>query len=320
MDGPVEHGWWLDVQIIGSKPRPRVLVWGIEPSSELGIFINEIAPTVRFVGHVTDMKFVRQAEWDAVILSGDPPAGSAAMGPGPSFEDNLMVIQFGGSNIAGYLTHNPIGWVRIGSAVGSVATEFVVADDASPRIRKLVFSTLLPWLQAQTANDVIIQTNTGTGKTIDLIKPFIMDADRRPLAGSIELGGREWWWLPRETPNKDMWIATALSEWSKSDPTKFPAEPIWVDRPQWQTKNERDALLTLDLLRQERDRVIADLLQREQELTRKYDDSRREADRRERRLLTAQGSELVEEVHAALEEIGFKVQEMDVEQVSKGHC
>jgi hypothetical protein len=303
------------MEIIGSKPSPRILAWGISPESKLGVFINEIAPTVRFVQNVDDLRLVRQTEWDALILSGDPPTEATGQG----LQEHLKVIQFGGSSITGYATTNPSDWIQIGIVLGSVATEFIIPEDIPSGIHRLVSAALLPWLQSRTANEMIIQKQSvGLGKVRDVITPFVMDADGRPLAGFIKLRSREWWWLPEETPNKDMWVAAALSEWSKSDPEKFPPEPIWVKRPQWQTKKERDAASTLETLREERDRVLADLQRREQELARQYEDSRREADRRDRRLLTAQGDALVEEVHASLEEIGFKVQDMDVEQAPKG--
>ena len=201
-----------------------------------------------------------------------------------------------------------------------MATEFVILDNIPVAVRKLVSTSLLPLLQSQDANYVIAQQgNVGAAfMQSDWISPFIVDGDRQPLAGSITVHDHEWWWLPGNTPDKNVWVVTALSEWSKSDPEKFPPDPVWIERPQWQTKEERDATSELKAMREKRDRLLAELESREQELTQKYTESRREADRCERRLLTAQGNSLVEEVQAALKEIGFNVRDVDVDQAPKG--
>lgn len=304
---------WLTVKIIGSKPCPRVLVWGIEADSELGVFISKVAPTFKFVASNIDLKLIRLAEWDAVILHGDPPTN-------PSLHGNIKAIQFGGPSITGYFSTNPYSWNNVGAIVGSVATEFSIPDGVPDGVHELILKSLLPLLQSELAHYIIKQDNVNGFQFAvqDVIEPFIVDADGHPLAGRVLLPGREWWWLPDETSNKEMWIAAAFSEWSKTDPDKFPPDPIWVERPQWQTKAEREAISSLTSLREERARVLADLDKRELELVQQYEGMRREADQRERRLLTAQGNDLVQEVQAALEEIGFKVQDVDVEQAPKG--
>lgn len=246
-------------------------MWGITPDGELGVFLRKIAPTIRFVASTHDLKLLRQAEWDAVVQFGDPPTD-------PRWEKHLRVVQFGGSSITGYMVPNPTSWVEVAVVPQSVATEFVISDEISDEVRRIVSVSLLPWLQSRIPNSVIGQHNTGFASRMGkVIHPFIADADGRPLAGQIKVSGQEWWWLPADAPDKDIWIVTAFHEWSNSDPSRFPPEPVWVQRSEWQTKEERNAVSALEELREEQSKVLADFQTREQDLTRQYEESRGEA-------------------------------------------
>jgi hypothetical protein len=305
----------LGTEMIGVKPSPRILVWGIEPDHELGMFIRRVAPTCRFVRNESEIPSIRQAEWDAAIVYGEPPKDE----PGHYLALHLWVLQFGGSHLLHYMKTNPMSFVAVGTSRQSVATEFIVPEAVPASIRKLVMKSLLPVLQSQPSNLVIMQNVMATGGLpLDVIRPFVMDGDYLPLAGSVNIHKREWWWLPDTTLDKNGWVVVALKEWSKSDPAKFPADPVWTERPEWQTKNERDAATRLQEFRDERERVFAEFELREKALSEEYDESHRDANRHERRLLMAQGKELVAEVQKALEDIGFEVQDVDAEQAPKG--
>jgi hypothetical protein len=300
------------MEIIGTKPKPRVLIWGIEASSDLYEFISKISPTTRIVENDSDLRLIRQAEWDAAISFGEQPRN-------PSWQEHLKVIQFDGKYITGYMQKNPDSWVQISANRGSVATEFI-AHEWPAEIRKLISTSFLPWLQTSYIKDVVTQINMHSLNIVssDVIHPFVSDADGLPLAARIDVGVQEIWWLPAETPDKPRWILAAFNEWSKSDPGGFPPDPLWIDRPKWQTQAERQAASDLAALEKERDTVLAELQKREIDLVRRLEESRLDADQRDRRLLTAQGNQLVEEVKAALEEIGFIVQDVDAEQAPKG--
>jgi hypothetical protein len=167
---------------------------------------------------------------------------------------------------------------------------------------------------------IVMHQNHHVGGTLSdkMDHSFVADADGQMLAGYIEDKTRQWWWLPANAPDKNTWITAAFSEWSKIRPEIFPAHAVWTERPQWQTMEERKAVEDLRNMREERDRALADFSQRERILTDQYERARSEADRTERRLLTAQGTDLVDEVKAALEEIGFKVWNADEEFAVKG--
>jgi hypothetical protein len=301
------------LNLIGSKPSPRVLVFGITADTALGLFIREVAPTVRYVESERELSLIRQVEWDAAIILNDPPSQ-------PALAAHLMVLQFGGSNLMNYSKYNPPAWIQVIAKLGSVATEFIIPDSIPLAIHRLSATSLLPLLQSQSANMVVMHQNHHVGGTLSdkMDHSFAADADGQMLAGYIEDKTRQWWWLPANAPDKNTWITAAFSEWSKIWPEIFPAHAVWTERPQWQTMEERKAVEDLRNMREERDRALADFSQRERILTDQYERARSEADRTERRLLTAQGTDLVDEVKAALEEIGFKVWNADEEFAVKG--
>ncbi len=301
------------MELIGSKPSPRVLVFGISADGVLGLFIREVSPTVRYVENEDELSLIRQMEWDAAIVFNDPPSQPALAG-------HLMVLQFGGSTLTGYPMSNPPAWVQIVATSSSVATEFIIPDPIPSAIHRLAATSLLPLLQSQPVNMVVGHYIMGVGKTLSdkMNNPFVTDADGQMLAGYIEVNNRQWWWLPDNAPDKNTWITSAFGEWSKILPEKFPVHAVWTERPQWQIMEERKAVEDLRNMREERDRVLADFSQRERMLIEQYEHARSEADRAERRLLTAQGADLVDGVKAALEEIGFKVRDADKEFAVKG--
>jgi hypothetical protein len=301
------------VQTFGAKPRPRILVWADNAADELIPFVESIAATVRVLISVEDIANVRQQEWDAVVVLGDPP-------PVGAFNSSLMAIQFGpGKRILQYSTSSARA-VGVHLEGFSVATEFIIPD-TTPAISRLVSRSLLPYVQSQASNPVIgeysLMDRPGPPDPTQ-IRPLLADADNRPLAAIIERDHRQWWWLPAGAPDKPAWIATAFAEWSTVSPDTFPSQPVWATRPQWQTSAERTATADLQAFRERRELLLADMDEEERTLAQELSKVTEAANRTERRLLTGQGDPLVDEVKAALEEFGFEVTNVDADIATKG--
>src|SRR6266487_5019369 len=133
-----------DMGLIGTKPAPRILVWGIGVESDLARFIMTIAPTVKFLENLDDIATTRQLEWGAIIILGESPPKAEI------FESHLMAIQFGGvERILRYQVSNFDTRIEIRATGHSFATEFAIPDSLPPALRRLVESSLLPYVQSR---------------------------------------------------------------------------------------------------------------------------------------------------------------------------
>jgi len=109
-----------------------------------------------------------------------------------------------------------------------------------------------------------------------------------------------------------------MTHWRRSDPDRFPELNPWRAREPWVTGEEREARGQLAQLKTDRNRVLADLKERELELDSTVLMASQKAEQGPRRLLTAQGEELGAAVIAAFTELGFEVQDVDVERDRAG--
>ena len=303
--------------LIGAKPRPRLLVVASEGRGFEGYVpaVGSLVPTIRFVTP-DQLQHVRQAEWDAVVLF-DVQANLAP---------HLFVIQFG--SISEEIRLDTVG-VQIVRGT-SVATEFLINPELPQEVRTLVRADLLPWVTVNEQNEMLaLQINAyfvsrgdTVGPTIaDVVVPFLSDGDHQPLAGRFTRNGgaSDWWMLPwTGGAYLTQWIAAALNAWSEDKPDRFPTSPNWQSRTEWQTPAEQKALDALRDLSGRRAQVLLDLDREESILRENVAEARVAADASERRLLTAQGDELVESVKDALTEIGFQVADVDELRASPG--
>lgn len=303
--------------LIGDKPRPRLLVVATENSGFEDYMprLGALVPTIRFVTPL-GLDSVRQAEWDAAILFDTLVA----------LEDHLFVLQIGGQGSE--QIEFPTVVARLVPDV-SVASEFLLNEDAPQEIRPLVHSDLVPYVTANERNQVSrvrIEANrvtphlTEVPVLTDIVEPFLSDGDGKPLAGRFKrTGGKaEWWMLPWTGGSVELWLSSALSVWSREYPDKIPASADWQTRPQWQVHDERLAQEGLQQLQDRRTRILEDLEREEANLRRSFEEARAAADSSQRLLLTAQGDDLAASVRAALAEIGFNVRDMDTDQAALG--
>lgn len=296
--------------LLGDKPKPRLMIIAEEATPEwLTHFLSSLAPTTRVIADPNELKEIRWKEWDAAVM----------LGREYYIASHVRVIQFGGNvkrDVPKPKTAKPSSpypdWDQTSTDRESYATEFIIPENVKGALLGLVRSYLAPFMQGNTRNPYLTPKHA--------IESFLTDGDGHPLAGIIKRGrhGADWWWLPQGVPEYPRWVAYALQEWSKQDPDRFPSSPYWSSQPQWQTPDEVELHQELTDLQEKRDAFLRELDEKETALKESIDDLSRSVNNRERRLLNAQGDDLVDAVQAALSELGFTVSNSDQDSAEKG--
>ncbi len=107
-------------RFIGELSKPRVLVINFEENEAAARAVEQLAPTVRHIKH-TELRHIRQRDWDAAIIFGDAP----------ELEEHLYVLQFGGAwggevGIKGPQLNLTYHLLMLGA---SKSVQFIVPDD-----------------------------------------------------------------------------------------------------------------------------------------------------------------------------------------------
>lgn len=295
-------------RVFGRQPGPRLLVVGTENETEFRERLAQLAPTVRFVTEAECSEEVNHREWDAVVLW-DCDAEISC--------EEVCALQFGG-NQTSTLAHGRVrssGYIRSPELSGTYIEPQEPVSDVSHLVEPLA--------------DVLVKA--GTAQTMGLIPdfdfrqvvvPFLINSNDRPVAGIFrrrESGWEEWWWLPKSAPDPERWVAAALSRWRRLDPERFEPKVLdWTQDARWQTAEEQKLSHSVRELGAAHVEAVA-LYEHE---SRRLEDDLREAAKvanaGRRRLLTSQGSDLKDEVAAALTDLGFKVTDADAKLTKKG--
>ncbi|MGL5823436.1 MAG: hypothetical protein ACRCYU_01015 [Nocardioides sp.] len=293
--------------IYGLEPRPRVLVVGLAESGSSPGW-SSVAPTVRFIDHdafVSDR--VSQLDWELIVLW-DCDA---------EVRTGVCVVQFGGTYTPSNLWNgNRFSWMM---TTPRPSATYAAADELVPAVRPLI-----PSLADQLVESGMspVMRPAISPEPVGVLSPFLLNSERLPVAGYFRRNGDiidECWWLPLEAPGPEKWIAAALATWRKTYPERFtPEEANWSAGSEWQSSEERQLTLAL-----------ADLDALHSDAIRKYEADRNKlvvemqvaSERAEvgpRRLLTAQGEDLKNEVAEALRDLGYLVEDSDIESAKKG--
>ena len=118
-------------------------------------------------------------------------------------------------------------------------------------------------------------------------------------------------WLPTMHENQAVWVEILVTQWAQFDQDAFPTFRDWTELPEWMVPEEEVILSEIQALEQRRQDLIAQIDQQIGELTSKLFTTKRNANRGRRRLITAQGDKLVDEVAKVFGEIGFRVTLVD---------
>jgi hypothetical protein len=264
---------------------------------------------------------VRQSEWDALVTregtrSGNVAAFFGRRGSAPA-DPHLFVLGFGGLGYGRSTSSQDLyqyGNSEIGLFAQSLAREVRLGWSLTAELERLVRNDLVPKALSQAQHDVIA---IGTHPTFPTdkatsLRPFLETSAGEPIAGAFrrEGGSADCWILPRYA-DVEAWARVAIQEWRKLSPDRFPRE--WFDDARWLTVDEEDVEVSRTKLEADRRDALDAFERRSSELEAHGVEAADRAAKGERRLLTAQGADLVEAVVEALTSIGFEVRDMDLE-------
>jgi len=202
---------------------------------------------------------------------------------------------------------------QIGRFGRSLARELRIGPGLAPALERAVRNDLVPRALEAEMHEVI---GIGTVASIQAralsVTAFLETSARETIAGRFRRQGglAECWILP-EYATPATWSSVAIGEWRPLSPDRFPR--AWVDDVRWLTLDEENLVAEREGLELERQLTAADFDRRELELEVHRREAGDRAAARERRLLIAQGDELVDAVGQTLQSFGFAVRNMDLE-------
>lgn len=299
-------------RLVGRKPTPRVLV--LTEDEELIEKVAELVPTYDVVDSVADR---RQEEYDFVIATRSIRYRSFTGVQAPA--GHLFLLTFGVEEMGAVVVDRdgPDDWSETGIRYThySQATELIVPGNVHSPLVPMVESDLLPAARRRDGEHLVIGTSAvpvPIDKTAS--RPLLKTADGGYIAalwarpgGGFALG------LPADVTDRVGWIKAALKVFRAIEPERFEQIPGWEELDEWSTAEERDLRGTLAELEAEREQVTRELDEQIDEVRAHLAATSAKAEAGWRRLLTAQGDELVDVVSAALEHLGFEVKPMDPE-------
>jgi hypothetical protein len=144
------------------------------------------------------------------------------------------------------------------------------------------------------------------------MQPLLVTTEPTAVAGIFQRrGGSAACLALPEGSNIVAWTRPAVEVWSEVAPERFPAPPAWEHGERWMTSGERRRVKELEAVDSEWQEVRAGFAKRRAAAQEELIQARAEADAHQRRLLVAQGDDLVAAVTEALEAIGFEGRNMD---------
>jgi hypothetical protein len=282
---------------IGITPRPRLLIRGF--GVEVAARLEDLFPTWKLISSTDEVAI---NEWDAMLTTDFITAQDRVI---PIVAIPQQVPE--GQSFVAFQPKVFGGLVKVAFRVRTVATIHILANTAPAELTDLIVRDLLPAVKARPLNRGLWVSNGST----DGIKPFALSYDGAILAGALEDGSALCWCLPPAIADPVPWMRAAYTSWSRAWPETFPPRTNWRSELDWMTAEMIDTMLAhLEL----DDKLKKAIRQREDEVAvsmRAVEEVTAAADRGSRRLLTDQGSTLVDAVTTCLRELGFEIELMD---------
>ncbi len=125
-------------------------------------------------------------------------------------------------------------------------------------------------------------------------------------------------WFPSVDNNLAAWVELLVTQWAQSDKDAFPNFGDWTASPEWMVIEEERILSQIQALEQKKHEFVVEIDKHIGELTTEFTLAKTNANTGQRRLITAQGKELVDVVAKALNDIGFNVTDVDKRVGEKG--
>lgn len=290
-------------------------------------FVDRLTALVGDVRTIASLDEVNASEWDVLIT--DAPwftvQGSVGMESRTirGLHDGVCVLYRAIEAATGLTVEDRADWAgSVEHSRGVVGDELLLPDTVPEPIAELVRTRLLP-IALERRSHVAFRARRGFGEIkgpgyrpprvqAPEFDPFLMTRDGAALAGRYQRSATaEAWLLPPDVGDLIPWVAAAVSEWHALNPSRFPALPNWADEAAWMTSRERKAAAALSKVLDRRRALLAEMEAEEAVARAARAIARDQADQGERRLLTADGDNLVDAVRAGLQRLGFIVDDRD---------
>lgn len=295
-----------------SSDRPRILMIGVK-ATEVAAIRDRFPSSVL----VNDIESVAITDYDMLVTRSHASAFQAS--------EEINVLHLGTSGIfpdalASYSDDGQCWWAlvvpgtksqryELGPAVpASIVALLPECVDAARRIA--AESNGLPRLAM--LNNLIGEMSGA--EELAQLQPFLTSSDDFVVAGAIaSASGKQVWFTPCGA-DIVAWVCAAVNEWSETDPAAFPpthSAVEWWRSDDWESSHERAARDRISALDAAHQLIVADHLTQREVLVTDLEATSTVIDIGERRLLTAQGDELVAAVIDALTRFGFDVSNHD---------
>jgi len=307
----------MNGKIGGQRPRPRVALLGNFESKDLENFRNMFS-TIWPANDISTLdRIVDKREVDLIIIAsevdvaGNWPYGMHVI----CFSNKFMVLP------------GPTLFSSVKKDASATTEEFIFPDVPLPlsRLRESQYGNLTS-IRGWTRLSIDIRTGSsfhGTAisanrqnkaRTIFENGAIIIErATNLPLGlyyirEENNLGVS---WLPFVDANQSAWVNVILTQWAQSDKDAFPSFGEWMDSPEWMVPEEKQILSQIQTLEQKKQESMIEIDNKIGELTTELAIVKANVNKGQRRLITAQGDELVDEVAKTLKDIGFNVTLVD---------
>lgn len=298
------------MKIKGSKPRPRVAVVGFPLNDEDRTRLEKLFTSIEF--YITPDHIKREKshlEIDLLIL-GEKVENYSELLRG------VCTISF--SSLIKYLPSPEKD--RLMGLSDPLKTEEFVENDLP-----LSFSRIREreeWTSARGWQTIFVTKNPVRGndniwfRAWELIKSSAVLSDmhtKAPLATIFIDSERKFGvaWFPLPVKNKIDWIEAIVNDWSISFPERFPSIGNWARRKEWLLNEEIQTYNDIKVLEEKREAMIKKIDGDIKILTDRFKELTSENDMGYRKLLTAQGDDLVSIVKKVFEKLGFNVENVD---------
>ncbi|MBK6309986.1 MAG: hypothetical protein WAX12_01570 [Candidatus Microthrix subdominans] len=320
--------------ILGAQPRPRVAV--IARDSLLPIFdgLTDVAPTVDFFNHSSEFSCI---EYDIIVstqsnLVGQDDGSERFMRDVFLEDDCGDAVQVyvaspgGGIEEMPYIFYAGVRLLEEEQFPGAVrlnwCRDVVVAECKPPPPMKL------PDLVELTSelHDEMVRSEHK--------EAFFLAADQAPTWESAEgyqglgiyndgvgrkalaavvpsSGGSEALLLPSYVPNLARWLNTLIPRWRQRSPERFPQELDWSSDDEWSTAEERYVRQRIGRIQNDKRAAVSEFDEQIKSLSAELHRVNLAADSGPRRMLTNQGTELVDAAAQAIRDLGFDVIDAD---------
>lgn len=296
--------------VSGRRPLPRVALLGKfnEPILEQ---YEKLFPTIWLAKNADELDMlVHYNEVDLLIID----KGVEEI---PKWLDKVHVICFssGTPRLPGPNSSNRIYLADVTETEEYVLPNLPLSWNRRREADLANVSNVKGWIQI----DIRVGSYTSTSQDMESRKDFsessIISNPHTSLPFAVAFSRNEnnlgIAWFPNSVFSQTAWVELIIMSWAKIDPERFPGFGDWTKNPDWMTREEEIISHQISELEGNMEETIIQFKKQIGTLSKELSELSISVNAGRRRLLTAQGDELVAEVIYAFQEFGYVVQNVD---------